>query len=120
MKEFPKMLYRDQKTYITVATGKEEEAARQNGYMDYADLPEREASVEGGSSVGAGVTTGSLTARIAELEIENEILRAKVAEYESRSQEANQRATDNAQANTGPDGTDAGKTDNAKSATTKK
>lgn len=66
MKEFPKMLYRDQQTFITVDSGKEEDAARQNGYMDYADLPKREQGVKGGSNVGSGIQAAATVDTLAQ------------------------------------------------------
>lgn len=52
MSDYPKMLYKgDQKNFedSTVHDDIEEQVLRDNGWVDYIDLPEREIGVEGGS-----------------------------------------------------------------------
>lgn len=130
MKEFPKMLYKTHSDHITVDTGKEETAARADGYVDYADLSDGD-GVAMANPHAAGEATelvltpllDGLNAQIKEqqstidelesanhmLVAENEGLRAQVADYETRLQEANQRTANTTQANTDPAGANAGK-----------
>ena len=61
MSDYPKMLYKgDQKNFedSTVHNDIEEQVLRDNGWVDYIDLPEREMGVAGGS-IGAGALSGS-------------------------------------------------------------
>lgn len=61
MSNYPKMLYKgDQKNFedSTVHDDIEEQVLRDNGWVDYIDLPEREIGVARGS-IGAGALGGS-------------------------------------------------------------